>query len=575
MLERSWRRTAVVVALGGLLGVGLIGPVAPVQAQDGSDLVEACEPLAAVPEVGPRACKSVESGTWLAAQVCRLIVGLEESVCPAIDGRPVHEPAMVAFEASWLARALALQRQLDLEVPLSQALLPHTHNSANSSAYPPSLSSLDANQVLSLTDQLRLGMRAIEIDLHWTPNLAGDPAQGFRAVVQCHGEAVDTPAGVVHAGCSADMLLVDLLREVRLWLDANPHEVVLLYLENVLDGDAAAHAAAVAAIEATLGDLVARPAPGGTCQSLPVDRTKQQLLDAGTRVLITGNCGPGGWNGWVFERGARWNERGGSTFDCAQERAALAFDDILVRRYEDSTWLSAMAGSGSHRDAGTIAAMVRCGVNLVGFDRLHPGDDRLPGLVWSWRVDEPAVGASGMCAALGSDGRFLADACATPRPLACRTAGGGWAVTMAAVGWAAGDVACQDAGHIGAGVPANGWDSGQLRAAADQAGAPEVWLAYAQDATGTWVTGMPAGAAELDANVLAGGRSRDRVAEGRRHANPAAAPEGPGRSAPISTQLPITGGTPPLLAVMLIASVLACGVHIWRRRDAAVGDLSG
>ena len=486
---RWWTRAAL-IGLGVLIALGPVGSQRPAEAVYGSDLADACQPLTALAEIGPRTCKSVETGTFLTAQACREADGLEDDVCPALDGRTVSEAAVAAYEGSWLARALALQRGLDLDVPLSQTLIPHTHNSANSSAYAPSISNLDANQVLSLTDQLRLGMRAIEIDVHWVPQPGGDPAQGYRAVVQCHGEPVATPAGTVHAGCSVDTPLLDLLREVRAWLDqpANANEVVLLYLENALDDDPAAHAAAVAAIESTLGDLIARPEPGAGCQALPVERTKRQLLAAGTRMLITGNCGPGGWDDWVFDRYPSWDERGGSTFDCAAERAEIDFESVLVRRYEDSTWLSAMAGSGSHIDAPTMAEMVRCGVNLVGFDQLYPGDERLASLVWSWRVDQPSAGATGRCAALGDDGRFFADSCPTRRPAACRTEDGGWALTRRSVAWRSADVACRAAGHVGSGVPANGWDSASLRAAADRAGVSEAWVAYAQDATGTWVT---------------------------------------------------------------------------------------
>jgi hypothetical protein len=548
---------------GALLALAPAGAVAPAAAEDGSDLVEACEPLTAVPEAGPRACKSVEAGTWLAAQSCRRVDGLQEPMCPTVDGRPVHEAAVREVETGWLGRALALQRQLDLDVPLSQALFPHTHNSANSAAYAPSISSLDANQVLTLTDQLRLGMRAIEIDVHWTPNPSGDPAHGMRAAVQCHGEPVATPAGVLHAGCSVDTLLVDLLREVRTWLDqpANQGEVVLLYLENALDDDEAAHEAAVAAIDATLGGLVARPTEGGGCQSLPVERSKQQLLDAGTPVLITGNCGPGGWNDRVFDRYPSWDEAGGSTFDCAAERDEIEFGSILVRRYEDSTWLSAMAGSGSHRDAPTISEMVRCGVNLVGFDQLHPGDDRLPGLVWSWRTDEPSASAVDQCAALGTDGRFFGDDCGVPRPVACRTADGGWAVTADAATWSAGEDACRSAGHAGAGVPSNGWDSGLLRAAAVEADAGEVWLAYGQDDTGAWVTGIPA-SEPAPAPVDAPGRSEDRLGDPAGHGGPPTEP-GVGRGKPIAVHNPVPG-----LPVLVTATVcLAMAATAARRRS--------
>ncbi len=566
MAQRRWIHAAGSVALSALLGFGIMGPAQPAGADSGGDLVEACAPATAVPEVGPRACRSVQAGTFVPAQGCRRVDGLDESVCPAIDGRQVSEAAMVQFEASWLARALALQRKLDLDVPLSQALIPHTHNSANSSAYAPSVTTLDANQVLTITDQLRIGMRAIEIDVHWVPNPSGDPAQGYRAVVQCHGEPVATPAGVIHGGCSIDTPLVDLLRELRTWLDqpANAGEVVLLYLENALDGDPAAHAAAANAIESTLGGLVARPTPGGGCQSLPVARSKQDLLDAGARVLITGNCGPGGWNDWVFDRYPSWDESGGSTFDCAEARAAIpTFDSILVRRYEDSTWLSAMAGAGSHLDAATMAEMVRCGVNLVGFDQLVPGDDRLPSLVWSWRSDEPAVGTTGACAALGTDGRFFADDCSHPRPVACRTATGGWAVTSPEAEWIDADKTCHAAGHLGASVPVNGWDSGLLRAAADAAHAPEVWLAYGKDGTGDWVTGIPA--TPPSATALAPGHSSERPADPRGHGGPPAEP-GTGRGKPIAASRPMPAATTALATGLLAAALVGVGVPGRRRQ---------
>lgn len=552
-------------ALGMIVTLGPLASAPPANAESGDDLVEACAPLTAIPEAGPRACKSIEAGTWLGAQTCRRVRGLQEPLCPTIDGRPVHESAMAAFEAGWLARALALQSDLDRKVPLAQALLPHTHNSANSTAYAPSVSTLDANQVLSLTDQLRLGMRAIEIDVHWTPNPSGDPAQGFRAVVQCHGEPVATPAGTLHAGCSTDTHLVELLDEVRTWLDqpANAEEVLLLYLENALDDDPAAHAAAAAAIESKLGGLVARPAADAGCQSLPVTRSKQQLLDAGTRVLITGNCGPGGWNDWVFDRYPSWDESGGSAFDCTAERDKVDFESTLVRRYEDSTWLSAMAGAGSHRDAATMTAMVRCGVNLVGFDQLHPGDDRLPSLVWSWHTDEPAVDATDQCAVQGGDARFFAADCSVPRRVACRTAAGEWAVIPDPVAWAAGDLACQAAGYVGAGVPVNGWDNGLLRAAAERAGVSDVWLAYGQDAAGQWVADIPVAAPEPEPEAIAPGRSGGRPASPKGHGGPPADP-GHGRGKPVASTRALPGALPVVAALTLAVVATLTG----RRRAA-------
>jgi hypothetical protein len=360
-MRATWIRELAVTSAAVVVAVGVAVLPAQVagaqEAPSGADLVDACDPLTAVPEAGPRACESVEAGTWLAAQTCRRVPGTDEELCPAIDGRNVNEAAMAEFEASWLARALALQRDLDRDVPLVQALLPHTHNSGNAASYDPSLSAADANQVVSVTDQLRLGMRAIELDVHWAPHPGGDPANGFRAPVQCHGQAVDTgtPLGAVHAGCSIDQPFGDRLAEMRSWLDDNPDEMVLLYLQNELDGDEVAHAETVALLEEHLGDLLFRPTPGGGCQDLPVrTEAKGSILDSGAQVLLTGNCGPSGsaWDDLVFQRGPAWNESAPTTdYDCEADRARLDYGSTLVRRFEDSTWLSTMAGSGSHISA--------------------------------------------------------------------------------------------------------------------------------------------------------------------------------------------------------------------------------
>ena len=480
---------------------------APANAQSAADALEVCDPLTAVPEVGPRACGGLERATWLAAQLCRRIPPAQEPVCPSVDGRPVHETAMARYEAGWTARALDLQRDLDLDVPLLEALVLHTHNSGNSAAYDPSLTINDANQVVSVTDQLRLGFRGIELDLHWAPNPAGDPEQGFRAVVQCHGQSAGTPAGSVHPGCSVDRTFDAHLAELRAWLDRPEaaDELVLLYLENQLDGDEAAHAAAVASIEAHLGDLLFRPDAGAGCQELPVTRTKRELLDSGAQVLLTGNCGPAGWTDLVFERGTAWDESGSSTdylagSTCDAEREAGAYGSTFVRRYEDSTFLSLMVNGGSHISPEVAAAMVRCGVNMPGLDQVHAGDERLPAFVWSWRPGEPVDDPARGCAAQGDDGRFGARPCEAVLPVACRTADGAWAPSSAPAPWADGDAACRADGHAGAGVPANGWENELLRRATDGLG--DVWLAYGRQPAGDggerWTVGIPAAEEPVD-----------------------------------------------------------------------------
>lgn len=483
---------AVVVLTGLAPGVAARAADSPDNPQSGAALLDACRQTAGqVPEAGPRGCRTAQSFVWGAGQWCRQLNEPEE-VCTLQDGRDLSEAAMVRYEQSWTHRALTLQRDLDARVPLLRALVPHTHNSFNSSAYPPTVSGSDPNQAVSMTDQLRLDMRGIEIDVHWAPSLTADPPDGGMAPIMCHGQPVDAGAAVVHAGCTVERHLRDGLAELRTWLDgqddAGTPQLLLLYLENNLDDNLAAHDAAARTIETELGDIVFRPT-GERCAPMPLGLSRQQILDTGARVLIVGNCGPGAWGTLVHERGPQWNESSSGPGDdypdfaqCEAERARSDYANNWIRRWEDSTWLSAMAGASGDVTTTETRRMVQCGVNMPGFDQLRASDERLAQLVWSWAENEPAAG--GDCAAQGADGRFRATGCLASMRFACVDGAGAWRVTTTAGPWSAGDAACAAAfpGSRFA-VPANGYDNELLRAAASPG---DVWLNYARAATGTW-----------------------------------------------------------------------------------------
>jgi hypothetical protein len=461
-------------------------------------LVDACRDGARdVDEVGPRACRSAQSLVWGTGQLCR-VPDAQQAACGSVDGRDLTEAGMTAYEGSWTHRALALQRELDARVPLLRSLVPHTHNSFNSVAYPPTVSGLDANQAVSLTDQLRLDMRGIELDVHWAPSPTGNPADGGMAPIMCHGEPADVEVTTVHAGCTVERHLRDGLAELRRWLTAEEEagrpQLVVLYLENALDDDPTAHAAAAQTIDAELGGLVLRtPEP---CAPMPLDMTRQQIIDGGRRVLIVGNCGPGAWGSWVHERGPHWDESSSGPGDdyrgienCAAERADVDYANNWVRRYEDSTWLSAMAGGASSEVTATeTGAMVRCGVNMPGFDQLRADDVRLAELVWSWAPDEPVDRAGADCAAQGADARFHANPCTRRLRFACVDSAGGWHVTSSTGRWNAGPRTCARSfpGSRFA-VPANGFENGRLRGAAPLGAS--VWLDYRRVA-GDWTPGI-------------------------------------------------------------------------------------
>jgi hypothetical protein len=395
---------------------------------------------------------------------------------------------MRAYAKSWVHRALTLQRGLDDDVAFAQSTILHTHNSFNSSVYaPPTLTNQDPNQIYSMFDQLQMDVRAIEMDVHWVPSAYGTAKTGYKAVTLCHGQV---QAGV-HIGCSIDRPLEYGLSELHTWLNRpeNRNEVVLLYLENNLDGNPMAHDLVGSALQHVLGDLVARPPEDKPCAPLPTSTTPASLRAAGHRVIIVGNCGPGSWGSWVFERGnnTNWVESGSGPGDdypglrtgCAAERKRAGSGHAIVRWYEDSTWLTAMVnGDSDHLTTTEATAMANCGATLIGFDQLTPEDPRLAAVVWSWAQNEPrAANRAPLCAASTGDTHFHARTCSEKHSFACALGPDHWVVTTAAQQWAKGSSACA-AEFPGSrfAVPANGWQNSLMRAAAR---GTTVWLNYA------------------------------------------------------------------------------------------------
>lgn len=493
----------------------------------GPELVELCEDTG----LSDRTCVSLQAGSVLLSSLCADSGAPPRACAAATDGEAVDPSVLAAYERGWVHRALRLQSRLDEAEPLVNSLWPHSHNSANSTAYAPSVSTLDPNQRWSILDQLRMGIRAIELDLH--------PAPGGGGVVLCHGRQVDLGATILHLGCSADRPLSAGLDELRSFLDlpGNEREFVLLYLENQLESDPALHDEVARELDRTLGTLVARPAPDAPCAEMPLDRSRADLLAEGRRVLVVGDCGPGGWGAWVHERGPRWNERSlGDGFapfpECiAVERGPLAYDDNWIRVYEDATWLSAMVEDRFRpQTAEDVRAMVRCGVDMVGFDRISPTDPRLEALVWSWADGEPVEDATKQCVAHGADARFRAADCEEERGYACRTAAGEWVVPTA-VGPASGAEPACAAIDAAPATPPTGWENERLAAAARGVG--ELWLSIANPV----VPGAPAAAA------------------------PASAPASPGTGTRDSAALPATGGADPVgVAAVALAVALAARV---------------
>jgi hypothetical protein len=202
-------------------------------------LVPAAAVADPVQEAGSRLA---QKATEQAAATCRRDPAGREECAQLLGTTDASAAAVRAYEGSETSRALDLQRALGDGLPLQAGLWIGTHNSANSTSESATLSQSDSNQQLSLTDQLRLDVRSLELDAHWFPSLRS----AGQAPVLCHAEAS-------HAGCSTERLLETGLAEVAAWLEAHPGEVVLLYLEDHLDG-LEGHDRAAADVQAAFGD---------------------------------------------------------------------------------------------------------------------------------------------------------------------------------------------------------------------------------------------------------------------------------------------------------------------------------
>lgn len=124
---------------------------------------------------------------------------------------------------SSLWQALSLQNHLDQYEPLNFSQFIGSHNAAISSHYTTSNSSMnmsysDPDNYLSLTEQLNAGVRQIELDIEWYNN----------AVTICHNHVDGNLKDIL---CDGNATLASTIAEIKTWVEKNPQELLILYLD--------------------------------------------------------------------------------------------------------------------------------------------------------------------------------------------------------------------------------------------------------------------------------------------------------------------------------------------------------
>lgn len=381
---------------------------------------------------------------------------------------PLFADSISDFNNSWAGKALAMQRQLDIAAPLKDNNILGTHNSYNSSVYTTPVRYLDPQQNYSIGDQLRMGARFIELDAHWTAHTQGWPWEWGNALLLCHS-GIGSSIGSLHVGCSTmDRFVKDGMQDVRSWLDQNPNEVIILYIEDHTDGH---HQDLLNILNDKLSGKIY--ASGG-CKAIPDTLTKLQVRQAGKQVVL-------------------WKDSG-----CSSNTglANIAFTSLgnIGRIWEDGTnigFINGLFNGGVDRiSAADVTTAFKTGGNIVNLDHMVLNDGRLAAGVWSWDVNEPNnYGGNQDCAVQWANGRWDDTNCSESYAYACHQLGtNNWYVTQQKGGWSGGAAACAAVGNgYQFDVPTNSFDNEQLKAAKGSA-VSHVWLNHNDIAVeGQWV----------------------------------------------------------------------------------------
>lgn len=394
------------------------------------------------------------------------------------------------YQNSWEHQAHSLQRQLDMNVPLTRSTFLGTHNSYNSSSYTTPQSYFDPNQTHSIFNQLQMDIRALELDVHSFNAYNMQTKSFYKDLLLCHGTDG-------HIGCSPfDRSFKLGLQEIADWISQpqNAQEVLLVYIEDHIE--ATDYDVAVQMIEDTIGPYIYKPQNPG-CTYLASTTTKAEVLATSKNIiLISDGCNNESFNLLVhggFEGGPGGYPTAGVE-DLSPAPSCLSgkynqqeVKELFVRIQEDRTFLSNLVGvAGPKVTPEVVNTMLDCEINLIGMDKLRPFDGRLTAAIWSWEPEHPAASPTAQCAYHNSNDKFESHDCSKILPFACRDdETGDWYITAQEGTWQQGFDACASGGMKFT-VPFNAYDNNRLGYWKKELNIPQAWIGYGKNELGNW-----------------------------------------------------------------------------------------
>jgi hypothetical protein len=354
----------------------------------------------------------------------------------------------------WLQNALATQRQLQYDQALTNTMWVCTHNSYNArgSGYglgdnifgalvrnltDAAVSVVFANQEFSMLDQLRMGVRFIEMDPHW---FAGE-------LRLCHAGGLHIPAldKLLHyieqrynvtidwdseqIGCTPwDRPFSSGLAEFTQWLFAaeNADEVVVLYLDDDEElNEWNKTGLLLQELQAALGSAAFTPRDLNASFPSGGWPTIAQLLALDKHVVVANNFDYGSPSD-EFMFGHFWSSQDsvgtGFTFPtcdgtvAGRDTARFLGDSTIYGPFFDGPYYHGILNETNTRE------FLRCGAVFPCSDQHSPFLASFA--VWSWAPAQPAsLDAADNCAALNATStRWLTANCSAPLPCACQAA---------------------------------------------------------------------------------------------------------------------------------------------------------
>ncbi|TMW64363.1 hypothetical protein Poli38472_012985 [Pythium oligandrum] len=371
---------------------------------------------------------------------------------------------------SWESQALKYQRKLAYDGPMCYAQIPATHNSAinlaegfgnrdqlmNANLNPKKAYSYmkTNNHVLSLTDQLNIGVRFLEIDVHYflgelrtahCGNLGSNSIEAlygaFKEQLVDYGDIVWTPNLL---GCFPSLSGIaakeqrtfrDAMNEILAWTtkDEPKDELVTIYLDTGGDiGDRKKFPDVDKALKDVFGDLlvplsdVNAVAAAGWQGS---NATLQNFIDSGRRVLVLGNQKTD--VAFRLKDFCKGHEVLETKFIDSLPDASRTINgkkiyssDYFLRSYQSNLRYISLNEGGliSHElptqlDADHVYNFVRWNLNLVATDGLDAATMRSH--IWSWAKDEPRDTSENSTVFIQSDGRWRSNTTGSKTRKAC------------------------------------------------------------------------------------------------------------------------------------------------------------